>query len=76
MAAASSRWLRCARCASNFFRDARRFCSRSTDIASRRSACAPDNCDYVAGEQVCHNQTIDITVDSPEEVSSQKLAEE
>ena len=40
------------------------------------SACAPDNCDYVAGEQVCHNQTIDITVDSPEDVSSQKLAEE
>ena len=31
-------------------------------------ACAPDNCEWVAGEAQCHNKTQDVTVDSPEEV--------
>jgi len=31
-------------------------------------ACAPDNCKFVPGEAVCHNKTIDIAIDSPEEV--------
>merc|ERR1712168_371888 len=31
-------------------------------------ACAPDNCEFVPGEPVCHNKTVDIGIDSPEEV--------
>jgi len=31
-------------------------------------ACAPDNCKFVSGEPVCHNKTVDIGIDSPEEV--------
>ena len=31
-------------------------------------ACAPDNCEWVAGEPQCKNVTQDVTVDSPEEV--------
>ena len=31
-------------------------------------ACAPDNCNYVAGAPQCQNVTQDVTVDSPEEV--------
>ena len=31
-------------------------------------ACAPDNCEFVPGAPVCHNKTVDIGIDSPEEV--------
>ena len=31
-------------------------------------ACAPDNCEFVAGPPECHNSTVDIGIDAPEEV--------
>merc|ERR1711997_363189 len=31
-------------------------------------ACAPDNCDFVPGPAECHNKTVDIGIDKPEEV--------
>merc|ERR1711953_24293 len=31
-------------------------------------ACAPDNCEFVPGPAQCHNKTVDIGIDKPEEV--------
>jgi len=31
-------------------------------------ACAPDNCEFVPGPAECHNNTVDIGIDAPEEV--------
>ena len=32
-------------------------------------ACAPDNCEFVPGPAECHNSTVDIGIDKPEEVT-------
>jgi len=31
-------------------------------------ACAPDNCQFIPSEPICHNKTTDIAIDVPEEV--------